>query len=313
MATLKDIGYTYNDLDELWPLVLDDPYADITCAYYSGDYSKSLAEAQLNKHTWIIEGLNFMPGQRLIDIGCGWGPMLNAVREKGGQGMGLTLSSEQANTCNRLGLEVHLLDWKEMDPAKFDKFDAVVSLGAVEHFCSFEEYLAGQQEAIYSDFLKLCSDLLSDGGRLYLQTMTWGPSIPWDDTTLTVENIARYASLDAPKYSDERMLGYISALFPGSWLPDGKEQIVRLAEPYFDLIKASDGRLDYIQTLTEWIKTWHAPKPGKTRAKIKLLPNFILHGRNYWAKMKAIEENAVREVFIRNIFGHQRMFFRKKG
>jgi cyclopropane-fatty-acyl-phospholipid synthase len=95
-------------------------------------------------------------------------------------------------------------------------------------------------------------------------------------------------------------------------LPESKEHITRIAEPYFELIKASDGRLDYVQTITEWIKAWYAPQPGKRRAMIKLWPKHILGGRAYRAKMKSIEENAVREVFIRHIFGHQRMFFRKK-
>lgn len=119
-------------------------------------------------------------------------------------------------------------------------------------------------------------------------------------------------SLSAPKQSDEQILGYVKACFPGSCLPESKEQITRIAEPYFELIKASDGRLDYVQTITEWIKAWYAPQPGKTRAMMKLWPKYILGGRAYRTKMKSIEENAVREVFIRHIFGHQRMFFRKK-
>ena len=71
MATLKDIAYTYDDLDELWPLLLDQAHADITCAYYNSDNSKSLEQAQCDKHNWIFEGVHFKPGNRLIDIGCG--------------------------------------------------------------------------------------------------------------------------------------------------------------------------------------------------------------------------------------------------
>ena len=40
MATLKDIAYTYDDLDELWPLILDQAHADITCAYYNSDENR---------------------------------------------------------------------------------------------------------------------------------------------------------------------------------------------------------------------------------------------------------------------------------
>ena len=314
MATLKDIAYTYDDLDELWPLILDDPYAEITCAYYNGDYNKSLAQAQRDKHAWIFAGLNFKPGDRIIDIGCGWGPMLNAIREGRGEGVGLTLSPKQAESCRQNGLDVHLLDWKEMQPEQFGQFKGVISLGAFEHFCSFEEYLNGQQERVYADFFGLCHQLLVDGGVLYLQTMTWGKHLPWGDTKPTFDEIHhKYATVKAPKFSDEWVLGYIKAFFPGSWLPAGKAQIVRIAEPYFELITARDGRLDYIQTITEWMKAWHTPKPGKTWAKLKLLPNFVLGGRVYWQRMKSLEEKAAREVFIRHIFGHQRMFFRKRA
>lgn len=313
MATLKDIAYTYDDLDELWPLILDNPYADITCAYYNGDYSKSLAQAQQEKHAWIFETVDFKPGDRLIDIGCGWGPMLNAVRERDGQGVGLTLSPKQAEACRQHGLEVYLLDWKELDPAQFGKFKTVVSLGAFEHFCSIEEFSAGQQEKVYNDFFNLCYDLLADGSFLYLQTMTWGKFLPWGNPRPTFQEFEeKYATVKAPKFSDEWILGYLKAFFPGSWLPDSQEQIVRVAAPYFELVKASDGRLDYVQTITAWLKAWYAPQPGKTWAKLKLLPNFILGGRRYRQKMKSIEEKAAREVFIRHIFGHRRLFFKKK-
>lgn len=312
MASQRDISFTYDDLDSLWPLILGD-YADATAAYYHGDYSKSLPEAQKDKHRWVLEGIEFQPGYRVIDIGCGWGPILNAIRERGGEGVGLTLSPRQAESCRRLGLQGYLLDWKALDPDEFGRFDAVVSLGAFEHFCSIEEYVRGEQEKIYGDFFKLCSDLLPPGRMLYLQTMTWGAYLPWGaQACLTAAEVERYTALSAPKKSDERILGYVKAFFPGSWLPRNKEQIVEAAAPYFDLIKSSDGRLDYIQTLTEWEKAWHAPKPGKLRAMLKLWPNYIWGGRAYWAKMQCVRENALREVFIRNLFGHQRLFFRKR-
>ena len=311
MATLKDIEYSYDDLDEIWPLILGD-YADITAAYYDGDYRKSLQEAQRDKHNWILDGLGFKPGNRIIDIGCGWGPVLNAVREQGGECVGLTLSPKQAQACQSRGFETHLLDWKKVNSAEFGLFDGVVSLGAFEHFCSYEEYLAGKQEDIYADFFELCRDLLPDNGVLYLQTMTWGPNVPWGDQKVEVKDFEKYTSLRSPQYSDARILGYVKAFFPGSWLPKNKAQIVKIAEPYFDLMKASDGRLDYVQTTTEWIKAWYVPKPGLWLAKLKLLPNYILGGETYWARMKCITDNAVREVFIRHLFGHQRLFFQEE-
>ena len=310
MASLKDISFTYDDLDDIWPLMLGD-YPDITNAFYNGDYSKSLDQAQRDKHDWILQEINFAPGHRILDIGCGWGPMLRVIQERGGRGVGLTLSPRQAETCCHRGLEVRLLDWRDLDPAEIGQFDAILALGSMEHFCAYEEYLAGHQEQIYDRFFRLCQDLLVDGGRFYLQTMTWGKYVPWAGYDPTHAEIDQLVSLDAPPYSDGRILAYVGAMFPGSWLPK-EEQLCRLSAPYFRLLKANDGRLDYIQTLTEWIKAWFRPFPGRRRAMLKLLPNYLRHHRAYQAKIKCIEENAVREVFIRNIFGHQRLFFEKR-
>ena len=57
MGTQKDIIFTYDDLDQLWRISLGE-HADISAAYYNGDYSKSLKQAQRDKHEWILKGNN---------------------------------------------------------------------------------------------------------------------------------------------------------------------------------------------------------------------------------------------------------------
>ena len=69
---------------------------------------------------------------------------------------------------------VYLEDAREVDVDRFGAFDAVASLGAFEHFCSPEDYEAGNQEQIYRDLFANVSGLLPPGGRFYLQTMVWG-------------------------------------------------------------------------------------------------------------------------------------------
>src|SRR5947209_18404545 len=59
--------------------------AEITCALYNGNFSKTLKQAQQDKHDYILDGIAFKPGARLLDIGCGWGPVLKAVKERGGR------------------------------------------------------------------------------------------------------------------------------------------------------------------------------------------------------------------------------------
>jgi cyclopropane-fatty-acyl-phospholipid synthase len=110
----------------------------------------------------------------VLDLGCGWGGLLDYIRGRGGVGVGVTLSLAQLAACRRHGLDVHLQDARQIDRASFGIFDAVASLGAFEHFCSPEDFQAGQQEDIYRDLFARVASLLPDCGRFYLQTMVFG-------------------------------------------------------------------------------------------------------------------------------------------
>jgi len=141
--------------------------------------------------------------------------MLKAAEERRGHGVGLTLSTKQAEACRHNGLEAHVRDWKDISGGTFGKFDGVVSIGAFEHFCSVEEYLAGKQERIYQDFFKLCHDLLPEGGRLYLQTMMWGKNAPE----------YRDISLKASKSSNEYILAVLGKFFQVHGCPVEKSNL----------------------------------------------------------------------------------------
>ena len=298
MATLKDIEGTYDYLDELFRLSLGE-HGDYTCAMFNEDFSKTLEEAQADKHTYILRGINFQQGNRVLDIGSGWGPMLKVVQDAGGHAVGLTLSPAQVAACQRHGLEAHLQDWKEFD-ARQRKFDGIVSVGAFEHFCSVEEFLAGKQDIIYQDFFKLCSDLLPRGGRLYLQTMLWGKKVPrYDDISLK----ARWGS-------DEWLLAHVVKFFPGSWLPPGTEQIQKDAQPYFKLVSENNGRLDYIETFKRWGEKFRKPNLKKVLPLLKLVLR-LFYDRDFKYKLRLMCYGGVRKVFERELFTHQRMVFEK--
>src|SRR5205823_15090148 len=132
MADRTDVEFTYSLIDRMFRLSLGE-MGDFSGAKYDGDFSLSLEEAQRRKHDFVAEQVGIGPDRRVLDLGCGWGPLLDAVRSRGGKGVGVTLSSAQVTACRRNGLDVHLFDARLLTPARFGPFDAVASLGAFEH------------------------------------------------------------------------------------------------------------------------------------------------------------------------------------
>jgi cyclopropane-fatty-acyl-phospholipid synthase len=300
MADRNDLEFTYSLIDRLFRLSLGE-LADFSCAKYDGDFSLTLEEAQARKHDYVAERVGIGPDRRVLDLGCGWGPMLDFVRRRGGTGVGVTLSSAQATSCRRNGLDVRLSDARQVTKDEFGSFDAVVSLGAFEHFCSPEEHAAGRQDEIYRDLFARVASVLPDRGRFYLQTMVFGPNmIPLADV-----------DIDAPRESDAWYLALLGHQFPGSLLPFGSEQIVECAEPHFDLVSSSNGRLDYIETISQWRKRFAEPSLKKTLLKIRLFPTWATSADFRLAFTSGVSPNSV--CFERKLLDHFRLTFEKRG
>src|SRR4029077_4049193 len=170
MADRDDINFTYSLTDRVFRLSLGE-LADFSGAKYDGDFSLTLEQAQRRKHDYIAEQIGIGPGRRLLDLGCGWGALLNYARERGAEGVGVALSAAQVASCRRHGLDAHLKDAREVDHDSFGGFDAVASLGAWEHFCSPDDYRAARQEDGYRSLFANAASVLPAGGRFYLQTM----------------------------------------------------------------------------------------------------------------------------------------------
>ncbi|MGH2715587.1 MAG: SAM-dependent methyltransferase [Thermoleophilaceae bacterium] len=300
MADRDDLEFTYSLIDRIFRVSLGE-LADFSGAKYDSDFSLSLEEAQRRKHEYVAEQIGIGPGRRVLDLGCGWGPLLAFVRARGGVGVGVTLSSAQAAACRRHGLDARLADARQVSPDRLGPFDAVASLGAFEHFCSPEEHRAGRQDDIYRGLFARIASLLPDGGRLYLQTMVFGRSmIPVDDI-----------DIDAPRDSDAWYLALMGRQFPGSFLPHGQEQIVRTARPHLRLVSSTSGRLDYIETIRQWRKRFAAPSVRKTLLRLQLLPRWLTSSDFRLAFTSGVSANSV--CFERELLDHYRLVFEKEG
>ncbi|OIP18790.1 MAG: SAM-dependent methyltransferase, partial [Comamonadaceae bacterium CG2_30_59_20] len=125
-----------NDFYRLW---LDEAMV-YSCAYFP-TRTESLEQAQINKLDHILNKLMLKPGERLLDIGCGWGALaLRAAQNYGALVVGITLSKNQhALACERVAqaglgnqVEIRLQDYRDVS-ARDGQFDKITSIGMFEH------------------------------------------------------------------------------------------------------------------------------------------------------------------------------------
>ena len=299
MADQKDLDYTYSLIDKIFRFSFGET-GDFSGAMYNGDFSLSLEQAQRQKHEFIAESLNIGKGSRVLDIGCGWGPFLKYIREIGGEGVGLTLSTKQLEACKKNGFEAHLKDCRKIKPDTFGLFDAVSCIGAFEAFCSREEWEAGKQDDVYNAFFKVVSNVLPVGARMYLQSMTFGKNM------IDPEGI----DINAEKSSDAYILALMGRTFPGSWLPYSEDQITANAKPFFRLISSSNGRLDYIETQKQWSDKWRQFSVRKYLFYLTILPSYLAN-KELRQRIRIFGVPANRTCFERELLDHYRLVYEK--
>jgi cyclopropane-fatty-acyl-phospholipid synthase len=217
----RNVAHHYDLDDRLYDLFLD---ADrqYSCAYWT-DPGNTLETAQQDKLAHIAAKLALKPGQRVLDIGCGWGGMalyLNRVADV--DVLGVTLSGEQikvarqradaAGVADRVKFE--LIDYRDV----IGLFDRIVSVGMFEHV----------GPASYETFFKKCRNLLSDDGVMLLHTI---------------------GRMGSPGVTDAWTAKYI---FPGGYSPSLSEIIAASEKSSLIAADVETLRLHYAYTLREW-------------------------------------------------------------
>ncbi|GAA4554342.1 cyclopropane-fatty-acyl-phospholipid synthase family protein [Amycolatopsis samaneae] len=160
------IAYHYDLGNDFYEAILD-PTMAYSCAYFHTP-DQPLAEAQRAKLDLICRKLDLRPGQRLLDVGCGWGSLiLHAAEHYGVHATGVTLSQEQARLVRERASERGLTDrvdvqWCDYRELSGTPFDAVASIEMGEHVGA----------ADYPRYAGILHRMLRPGGRLLLQQMS---------------------------------------------------------------------------------------------------------------------------------------------
>jgi cyclopropane-fatty-acyl-phospholipid synthase len=172
------ISHHYDVGNDFYDLVLGESLV-YSCAYWERpeDPTYGLAHAQRDKLDLVCRKLDLQPGQRLLDVGCGWGSMaLHAAEHYGVDVVGVTLSVEQADRARIRAKEADLVDRIEIRVQDYREipdagFDAVSSIGMAEH--------VGQAE--YARYAAILHTKLRTGGRLLNHQISRRPG-PAEDT-----------------------------------------------------------------------------------------------------------------------------------
>jgi cyclopropane-fatty-acyl-phospholipid synthase len=233
MATAAQIQYHYDVDTDFFRIFLDSIYNVYSCGVW--ETAATLEEAQLAKLKRLAAYARIGRGARVLDVGCGWGGMLRFALEEchAAEAVGLTLSRDQHSYVSGLAidkLESHLTSWDGFKTAT--AFDAVVSIGAFEHFASREDRAAQRQIDVYRRFFHTCASVSVPNSYLGLQTIV---------TARKPAN--RHEVLDA---------GFLlKHVFPGSALPTITDIQQSIAGIY-EIRELRTIGPDYARTLQEW-------------------------------------------------------------
>lgn len=217
----RNAAHHYDIGDELYRLFLDSDL-QYSCAYYRRA-DDSLETAQAAKKAHIARKLCIEPGDRVLDIGCGWGGLaLYLADEHAARVLGVTLAERQLETAEtraeRAGLErdaaFKLADYRSLEAT----FDRIVSVGMLEHVgrTSIDAYFAQVARLLDANGLALIHSIGRTGGP--------GETNPW---------IERY-------------------IFPGGYIPALSELMPAIERAGLCVLDVEVLRLHYAETLRAW-------------------------------------------------------------
>ena len=196
----------------------------------------ALSAAQMQKIDYMVSLSGAGGRERVLDIGCGWGSVMQRLVAEHGVGhvTGLTLSAAQARHIEDIGdprLEVRVQDWADFVPDA--PYDAAISIGAMEHFAKFG-WERSKKVAAYRRFFEKCHESLKPGAGMALQTIGKG-NVALDEQGL------------------KETLFIMQHIFPESD-PPRLAEILHATEKLFEVKSVVNHREHYARTCSAWLE-----------------------------------------------------------
>jgi len=248
------ISHHYDVSNDFYRLVLG-PSLTYSCAVFPTAES-TLEEAQAAKHELICQKLGLKPGDRLLDVGCGWGSLLiHAAKHHGVNGVGVTISREQADMAKHrvveAGLdgqvEIRLQDYRDVVDGPFD---AISSVGMFEHV----------GRAKFEIYARRLHELLRPGGRLLNHAIS-RPGVTQPDTAMgrTRATARRVAwAVGSSRHTRTESPFIQRYVFPDGELQEVGSVVSLLQEQGFEARHMESLREHYALTLRQWVNNLEA-------------------------------------------------------
>ena len=229
----KNISAHYDLGNNFYHLWLD-PSMTYSSAYFAGDHTLDLTTAQENKYQRMLDLTGAQPGDRLLEIGCGWGGFAEYAARRGMHVHGVTLSTEQLNYAqtriDKAGLskqvQLELRDYRDLD----DKYDHIVSI----------EMLEAVGERYWKTYFEQLRSLLKPDGKAAIQVITIKDE-KFDEYRRRSDFIQQY-------------------IFPGGMLPSIEILNQVTKKSGLNISKLEQFGKDYAETLRRWRRTFEQQK-----------------------------------------------------
>lgn len=226
-SSKKNVAHHYDIGNALYQLMLDEEHMQYSCGYWPRE-GMTLAQAQEAKLAHIASKLHLKPGQRVLDIGSGWGGMAIYLAQKADvEVLGVTLSEEQlelartrakqAGVADRVKFE--LIDYRAL-PERGEMFDRIVSVGMFEH--------VGVPQ--FETFFRACARMMPLEGVMLMHTI---------------------GRMEEPGNTDAFTDKYV---FPGGYIPALSETVAASEKVRLIVSDVEILRLHYSKTLREWYR-----------------------------------------------------------